>query len=103
MNLLNHLICEPLLLRFVQACIILVDPDSGMLFQIIFGADKQGFVHMWDLSGGKTSVAFLSNNEVNDHTPMFWSYYLMLWLELIFCIHSAILSPIGNDQISLTA
>lgn len=46
--------------------------DVNLLFllsslQIIFGANKDGVLYMWDLRGGKASAAFHSHKEVNWH------------------------------------
>ncbi|GAB2276983.1 hypothetical protein Dimus_011692 [Dionaea muscipula] len=49
--------------------------------QIIFGAGKQGIVHIWDLRGGKTDAAFQSHKE--GYYPPFTSVNLALLLEKI--------------------
>lgn len=34
-------------------------------FQTVFGATRNGIIHVWDTRGGRASAAFQSHNEVH--------------------------------------
>jgi hypothetical protein len=41
-----------------------IDGHLPFVLQTVFGATKNGTIHVWDLRGGRASAAFQSHNEV---------------------------------------